>query len=83
MYQDNEFAFIDNKVFREHILSNIDPKLDFDDVDDEYISTSDMILKVNVGDNRIHVWSMTPHFEYTSFRETLTEIQDNNKKLLE
>lgn len=84
VYQDSEFAFLDNnenKELRTNILYDINSKSDFN-VDDEYISTSDMILKVNVSENRIHIWSMNPQFEYTSFRETLTEIQDNNKKLL-
>lgn len=52
-------------------------------MNDEYISTSDMILKVNISENNIHVWSMRPQYEYTSFRETLTEMQGNKQELLQ
>lgn len=73
---------MDNDEFRENILSPINSVMDFN-ADDEYISTENMILKVNISENRIHIWTLMPQFEYTSFRETLTEIQDNQKKLLQ
>lgn len=76
MYQNSEFAFIFNENFSDKILSEINPKNGFK-LNDEYISTSDMILKVNISENNIHVWSMRPQYEYTSFRETLTEMQGN------
>ena len=42
-----------------------------------------MILKVNISENEIHVWSQKPPYEYTSFRETMTEIESNKEKLLQ
>lgn len=42
-----------------------------------------MILKVNIYEPVIHIWSMKPEFEYISFRETITEMQDNQSKLLQ
>lgn len=63
-------------------MSDIDPERDFDD-EDEYISTADIIMKVNINENRIHVWSMDPMHEEISFRETLSLIMGNNEKLLE
>lgn len=41
-----------------------------------------MILKVNMSENEIHVWSQKPSYKYTSFRETMTEIESNKDKLL-
>lgn len=75
-YQNSEFAFILNENFRNKILSEINPKGGFK-LNDEYISTQDIVLKVNISENEIHVWTVKPKHEYTSFRETLTEIQDN------
>ena len=83
VYQDKEFTFLYSKEFRENILYDIvDAKKGFD-VEDEFISTTDMILKVNLNENRIHVWSMNPQFEYQSFIRTLMEIKDNKEKLLQ
>lgn len=62
-------------------MSDINPKVGFK-IDDEYISSQDMILKVNMSENEIHVWSQKPSYKYTSFRETMTEIESNKEKLL-
>lgn len=72
-YQDNEFAFIFNDEFKENILSDINPKNGFRQ-NDEYISTSDIILKVNISENVIHYWCLQPDYEFTSYRETMTQI---------
>lgn len=42
-----------------------------------------MILKVNISDNEIHVWTLKPQYEYSSFRDTLTQMQGNKSKLLQ
>ena len=78
-----EFVFIEDKNFREKILSKVngDPNneqvssqdINFD-LDDEYITSNDIIMKVNVSENSIHVWSMNPQFETTSFRDKITKI---------
>lgn len=73
---------MENETFREVILSNLDPITAFH-ADDEYITTSDMILKVNLTENRIHIWSLLPQTEHSQFRETITEIQGNQKKQLQ
>ena len=44
--------------------------------------SGDMILKVNVNENKIHVWSMKPQFEFTSFQETLTQSKKYEEKTL-
>lgn len=82
VYQDSEFAFMESDEFKNLILSELNPKTDFQN-EDEYISTRDMMLKVNYQENVIHIWSMKPQFEYISFRETITEMQDNESKLLQ
>ena len=71
-----------NDNFCNKVLSDINPKVGFK-IDDEYISSQDMILKVNMSENEIHVWSQKPPYEYTSFRETMTEIENNKEKLLQ
>lgn len=63
-------------------MSEINPKTGFKN-NDEYISTADMILKVNVSENEIHVWSQRPSFEYASYRETFTELMNDKDKLLQ
>lgn len=73
---------MESEEFKSLILSEINPKTGFQ-TEDEYISTRDMILKVNITENVIHIWSMMPQFEYISFRETITEMQDNQSKLLQ
>lgn len=53
------------------------------DCDDEYISNHDIILKVNLFQNCIHIWTMKPNFEYTCLREKLTEIESYDMELLQ
>lgn len=82
VYLDREFAFLDSKEFREKILTDLNNQVKFD-VEDEFISTSDMILKVNLNENKIHVWSMKPRHDFSSYIRSLMEIKGNKDKLLQ
>ena len=82
MFQNKDFIFLSNKEFREKILTEINSKHGFD-AEDEFITTSDLILKINLNENRMHVWSLIPNVEEASLIRTLMEIKDNKEKLLQ
>ena len=82
VYQNDEFVFLESEDFRVNILKEIHPKKGFS-LDDEYISSSDMILKVNFNENRIHVWSMIHNYESTCLMETLDDLREDKQSFLQ
>ena len=59
VYQNSEFAFILNDNFQTEIISEVNAKSGFK-FNDEYISSDDTIIKVNLSENEIHVWTTKP-----------------------